>query len=326
MDYLLTYTLVGFVQSVLHTFLSPGDARYVALVASALSAFGTSQSGPLGQTRASIHKVAVVLLVNSVMSGAPSASLAATSAPVVVLHWMLATATVVLLPTLLSPFTDNDVFQQVSSLVFFMYAENSSFITESLHQDHVLAALAILVLHAVDSCRPSAAAAEKVVLRALSMLATNVVVSSLLEASATSTHDATEIGWLFAVIILFDNVRLQLHVATELKDYAVWKGASLISERLAFNGVPLDVVCWGCLALVAGAHVLRTLAKEVGTELRYGAVVDLGILVAVNAGLSLVKLSVQRMPNSLVWMALLGVVNVVHLVLSCLQSKKAEST
>lgn len=314
MDYMLTYALVQFVNGVLETFFSAEDVLFVALVGTALTSRGDI---PLGPTGASVRRVSAVLLANGVQTGLPGAFARETSGVLLVLHWLVATCAVVLLPTLLAPFTSDEVLGQVSRLVLFTYAENSAFITAGLHLDYVLAALAALVLYAVGTRVASAGAAEQAVLRALSMLATNVVVSSLLHGSA---GDALEIAWLVGVLIMLDNLSGWLEAAPELRDYAVWKAAALVGARLEFLEVPTDAVLGTVLAVVGFAWAAQRAAAAAGFALRYGAMLDLGVLVAANTALGVVERSVRKMPQSIVWVALLGTVNVVHVALDALRA------
>jgi hypothetical protein len=308
-DYMLTYALVRFVDEVLATYFSAGDVLFVALVATALTC---RADAPLGPTGASVRRVAAVLLANGVQTGLPSAFARETGDVMLVLHWLVATCAVVLLPTLLAPYTDEQVFAQVSRLVLFTYAENSAYITARLHLDYVLAAVAALALHAAEARAAVAGVAERTVLRALSMLATNVIVSSLLR---EDTGGLVEIAWLVGALILLDNVAASLAVASELRDYAVWRAAALIGARLEFFEAPADAVLGVVLGAVGLAYSAQCAAASAGFVLHYGAMLDLGVLVGANTALGVAERGVRALPPSLVWIALLGTVNVVHIAL-----------
>jgi hypothetical protein len=303
-DYMLTYGLVTFVDRVFATYFSRVDIVLVAAVAAAVTAHG-KRAGVLGQTGESVRRVAAILLANGVLASLPAASASETSGTVLVLHWLLSTAAAVLLPTLAAPFATDEVLAQVASLTLFAYAENASFITRALHADYVLAALAALALHAAHGVA-GAGGALGVALRALGMLATNVLVSALLRGTA---GDALEVAALLGALVVLDHLRPWLEAAGELRDYATWKASTLAAARLA--GSPRDAVFGAVAGAVGLACGLRDAAR-----LRFDAVIDVGVLVAANVAFAAAEDAVRALPASLVWVALLAVVNVVHVALA----------
>lgn len=319
-DHLVTYALVTFVRTLLARFFSLEDTLYLAgtvvVLTAGVLARGTGY-GVLERTAASAHGVGGVLLADAIMSAVPRPATADTGAASVLFHWTLSTASVILVPTLLTPVLRDDTAAKVSQLVLFMYAENSGFITRDAQVNHVLPVLALFVLCAARAREASPAPPVlAVVLRALAMLATNVVISTMLDDGATSTHDATEIAWLVAVLILFENVQRRFEVAGELKDYAVWKASTLVAARLALAGVPPDAVLFGALLFTAAAHALQAAVAAGGGLMRYDAVVQLGALVGVNAALAAVQAAMAATPPAVVWILLLSVLNAVHIALA----------
>ena len=314
MDYLLTYSLVQFMQKVIQRFLSAQDIFYVAVVLVVCSARVT-KVGSVGQSLYSLHKVAAVLLADTIMGAVPSPSGEHTSLFQLVVFWVLSTAAVVLVPTLLAEFTREEVSSQVSSLIFFMYAENSSVLTSDLEIDKVLPMLALLCLYFIRGRQPDAEGVERTVLQALSMMGTNVIISTLVTTSDATSSDMIEIAWLVGVLILFDNLEPWLDVAAELKDYALWKASTLLLARLLFRQIDLESIVLGVLLCIALAYALQLGLRSLHYELRYNAMIQLGVLVALNATLQAVQHSIQHLPHSIVWVVILSVVNVVHVML-----------
>jgi hypothetical protein len=300
-DYMLTYALVGFVGRVFERYFSRSDTLVVAAVV-----IGVTARGAGGQTGGSLRRVSAVLIANGVLAGMPAASATETSATVLVLHWLLSTSTVILLPTLAAPFTEEQVLTQISRIVLFAYAENAMFLTQMMHTDYVLAALAALVLHAARG-GGGGGGAVGIATRALGMLATNVIVTALMRGTA---GDALEIAVLLSALVLLDHLQPWLEAAGELRDYAAWKASALITTRLA--GAPRDAVLG---ALGAAIGVACGAQSALGKRLRYDAIIDVGILVMAGVVISAVETTVRAMPSSLVWVVLLAVVNVVHVVL-----------
>lgn len=314
-DYLLTYALVGFVRRVVTRYFAARDTIYIAVVLVTLTSCIHDGTHPLRKTVQSVHKVSAVLLTDMIMASIPTPSLTDTNLYTVVLSWVLSTAAVVLLPTLLTPLTAVDVAGQISSLVLFMYAENSVFLVWDPTVDLVLPGVALLVLYAAHRRMPQTQAVEHVVLQAMSMLVTNIIVSTVMDVKGTATDDSIAIAWLICTLVLFENVQQWAELATELKDYATWKAAGLLSARLQFNGVEDQTVLAFVLLMTVAAHVFQLGLRQFHSELWYNAIVELGVIVIVNTVLGSVQKHLATTPPQLVWIILLSFVNVIHLVL-----------
>jgi hypothetical protein len=302
-DYLLTYALARFAQQVLGPRVAPADV----LLAAAVVAAGTVAwpgGGALRRTAESTHKVAAVLFAQHLLGGLPrpgTGSLARIARDSAV-----ALSAVALVPTLLQPLLAEEAAAQVASLVFFMFAENSAQLTRDPELDHVLPFFAGLVLWATQS-RPQARGVERSLLHAAAMLATNVLVETMLGAADLS------IAALVAVLLLFDGLTTSLALAASLRDYAVWRSASLALALLLARGAPLALVVIGAGVCAGAAHAA---AGWLGA--RGDAAVGMALLVAGNAGLEGVRRTLLGTPPRLAWGVLLGVTNAVHLALRAL--------
>lgn len=320
-DYLITYALVQFVQKVLERTFSSADTLLVAGgVMMLCSAAGEGQRGVLSLTARSCHKVSAVLFAQHLMGLVPSPGGEHTSMFLVVLYWLLATSAVVVLPTLLAPVVTEEAASEVYNLVFFVYAENASFLVHHLHLERELPAIALIVLYGVQSRMPAALGVEVTVLRATSMLATNVLVGTLLATPGTTSAGGVEIGFLVAALIVFDGLAARIPAGGALRDYAVWKGATLVVTHLSVAGVPLDALLLGGLFLTAAAHALQEMLAEVGAVLRSDATVQIGVLVSTNVALEKVRGALDGTPVSFSWGILLATVNLVHLLLLTLKA------
>lgn len=98
----------------------------------------------------------------------------------------------------------------------------------------------------------------------------------------------------------------------------MWKSAALIAARLRFNGAADDEIIAGLALLAAAAHALRLGLRHLHAELRYDAVIELGVLVVVDTLLATVRRAVEGVPPARVWVLLLATVNVVELALGAL--------
>lgn len=312
MDYMLSYSLVQFVDAVMRRFFSAGDTLlWAAAAAAATRAHGASV---LGETAASVHKIAAMLVAEALFKGLRPPAAADTSLFVVAVAWLASTSAIAVIPVLLAPLADAEVREQITGLALFMYAESAGYLTQDLAVDHVLPALALAALWAAHSYEQAPGAVGTVV-RGSGMLATNIVITTLIEPSETASDDALEIAWLVVALIIFENAEKTLDVARELKDYAVWKGSALVAARLAFNGVPWDMIVVGAVMFVGAARLLQVSVTALAASCRYDAVVHLGALVAANGVLGAAGDALRAMPAAFVWIFLLALVNVAHLAL-----------
>ena len=312
-DYLITYSLVTFVGEVIKRYFSSHDIVSIALVVTAICQ-GVEErmlldSSVFKVTIDSMHRVGAILFVNSIMQTVHAASLSDTSMFVLVVSFIVSTGVVIIVPTVVKRAVDNrnDVASQISRLVFFMYAENSVLLTADTEVNRVMPALAIMVLCGLRGCRECASPVIQTLLQAFAMLATNVLVTTLVDSADTASDSATGIAWLVGFMIVLENIAAR--ESSDVRDYALWKSSALISIMLA--ALPREglIVCGGLLGCVSGLlHWITGASCETLT--------DLGVLLAANTFLDIVRINMQGVSPKLVWIVLLGFANIMHITLA----------
>ena len=333
MDYLIMYAFVQFLRGVIETFFAHSDIIYIsaatALVTTAwrhtvaVSAVQHALFIPVSDTLtvvvSALHRAGIILLVDTVMVSLRTVHIDDTDTHQALMYWITATGAVVLIPVLTESMHSVSAFTQLSRLVFFMYAENSEFLTQDTEINRVAPALAIVGLTVVRRWSKDVRSTLLTnLISAAVMLLTNIVINSLVgSATEAATDSEGEIAWVVALLLFSDQLQQMMPDAADVRDYAVWKSAQLLTSSLVYRGYDVLVISSGALCIAAGMHILTNAAAWPGSKfrLRSDAVTQLSILVAVNCVIDLFKTFMMGIPHRLLPLVLLVLLCVTSVVL-----------
>jgi hypothetical protein len=315
MEYLLTYSLVIFLKGVVDRFFSAKDLIHITLTCVSVTSMKT-QSNTIGVIFDTVHNVFSVLLVDTVMGSLRTPNTQDTSLHQGIMYWVSATAAVILFPVIIQT-TSRDMGDRLGGsrleqLLFFMYAENSAFLTQDLEINRVVPAVGLIALQYIEGQRVTAGSAGlplSSVIKATCMVLTNVVITTLLRSDSTATDGDAGIAWLVSLLVLFDSMREQSPHVNELRDYTVWKAADTVRQHMATQGMRQDTALF---VSTTTAYVFLSIGCYVSHT---GVIGDMSLLVAVNTVLDTVKAVLTGAPHSIVWLVLMTVLCTLHVAM-----------
>lgn len=333
MDYLLMLTFVQFIRgSIEHYFSTTSDILYIsvaaALVTTAWSHTACSKNTASPHIRVqetmsvivtALHRGSTLLLVDTLMKSLRTVSKDDTDQHEAFMYWISATGAVILIPVMVQSVQQTETSQQLARLIFFMYAENSEFLTQDSEINRVAPALAVVGLcfvhHFTNSCSTNVLFSN--LLHAANMLLMNIILNTLIaDGDEVAADSEAAITWVVTLLLLTDQLTGLSSDASDVRDYAIWKSAQLLAANVSAHGVDsLSMICCSFLA-ASLMQVLTSASKSVsGHRLHADAVVELGLLVAVNKILDVAKLSMLGIPHELLPVVLLSMLCVVHVAL-----------
>lgn len=317
MEYLITYSLVVFLKGVVNRFFSPRDLVYIALTLLAVTSLRIRMR-TVGVISDTIHGIFCVLLVDIVMEGLRTPTAQDTSLHQCIMYWVSATAAVVTIPVLVHAMGRETSEMlggpRLEQLIFFMYAENSAFLTQDLEINRVVPALGLIALQYTEGMKMNGITDTDTglpfssILRATSMVLTNVVVTTLLRSDNIATDGDAGIAWLVSLLVLFDSLQAQSARASEIRDYTVWKAADTVRQHAVAQGMSQDL---SLLVFTTSAYVFLSIGCYVSHT---GVIGDMSLLVAVNTALDTVKAVITGAPHSIVWLILMAVLCTLHVL------------
>lgn len=338
MDYLLVYTFVQFMKRVIHRFFVNADMLYIALGVAVFTycmiqirqfagkyANGLLLSPP--DTAASVqwtalHRVSCLLLVDIIMGGLRTVKTSDTDRYQSFMMFLVATASVILIPSLTSRFENTVTGEQIARLVFVMYAENSSYLTQDVEIDRVIPLLAIILISSMKYyCKTTMGLVSLKILHAVNMLLTSMLINTLFaEDVFTSADGEGRIAWMISTLVFADRLQLVFPYLQDIRDFAIWKSARLITLRLILHNVASSMINMCPLLVLFVFNVLGNLSKGYGYEFKTVAITDLCVLVVVNNLFEMAKSYLLCIPHSLVFMFLLSLLCAMQIILDVLRS------
>jgi hypothetical protein len=355
-DYLLTFALVKYGKMTVEKRLSAADGAYMALVVALVSGFvlqlRTGKS--VLQTARSLHRVSCILLVDNMMQyvsevGRANMSVFATSQ-----HLVVTTALLLLVPTFADLLPDETIQSETVRLAFFIYAENASFLTQDLEVDRVIPALAIILV-----CMLQNASNSKIlqtVCKGLSMLMSNALITVLLATKGITSDEAVQIAWLLCVSTMLQYFVYAIPGIIDLQEYTTWKVSSLLTNRLIYLRIERETIVVGSLLIAfwmytIGIQIQKAFYHETNdsdeekdskrqsahgsqsahgrqsnntTSMhRYGAITAICFLTSFNTIMQCVTDTLHYLPNHVVWVALLSILNLFEVLLQTLQLRQS---
>ena len=341
MDYLLTLSIATFVQKTVTRFLTSIDILYISLVTSVCTndrklnnEEGLRQNrGTLTIIMFTLHKISSILLIDSVMRYSTQTSPKNTNQHTIVMSYLVSTTLVIFVALIPERYQQTTTGSQVVRLAFFLYAENTSLFTNDAELKRVIPFLALVILlflHNITETEKTAktplTAVTGTVVRAFSMLMTNLFITTTLDITDNESTVIVDAVWMVGALVIFDNLRGEAPVFTDLKDYAVWKAARQIQQTAhlqitANNNDNANVFILLCSVLaIVVLIILQRFAESKQHQLRWDAAIDLNILICVNCVIGAIKEIIQNTPKSFILHILVSALTVTQVGLLHLQS------
>lgn len=344
-DYLLTFALVKYGKTTVEKILDPADGAYMALVVALVSGFvlQLNLGKSILQTARSLHRVTCILLVDNIMQYVSEVGRGNMSVFATMQHLVVTTALLLLVPTFADLLPDKTIQSETVRLAFFMYAENASFLTQDLEVDRVIPALAIILV-----CTLQNASENKIfqsVCKGISMLMSNALITVLLDNKGNTSDEAVQIAWLLCVSTMLQYFAYTISAITDLQEYTTWKVSSLLTNRLIYLQIEHESIVIGSLLIAfwmysiniligkafyngdrnqandgkSGRESETTHERHAMHESRYGAITAICLLTSFNTIMQSVTDTLHFLPNRIVWVALLSILNLVEVIMQLLQ-------
>lgn len=313
-NFLVMFAVVAFVKKVLATYIDDAStALYfsatLALITSPWAASHTERchKNALAVIPRSIHRIASLLTADRLMAGIAPPAIDAANVFRYVSYLLASTGAVMLAGPLQPLLADSETGSQVVHLVFYSYAENSSFVTQDPGLIVPLSATAVILLVYLRQPSTSKTPVAESLGKAAGMLLFNVLVWSTLVFPMKYASQVGSMVWLVAMLVLLDGFHREAGLFDEMRDFATWQASQLVAAVFSSHARLLILSS----LLVAGLCI----SVRATTRVDLSVLTHLAIIVAFDTMLSEVQHVVASTTHKVLWTVLVSVAVLTQLVL-----------
>lgn len=338
MDYLLMFIFIKFLRRVIERFFSSNDILFISLTLSVITnvigLHELSSSNALSTQKwifgrgiktvesimvfiSALHRASSLLLVDMLMSSLRTVKPEDTDTHQSFMYFIVATCSVIIIPVVTHKFENDETGNHISRLVFVMYAENSAFLTQDMEINQIAPFMAVVMLCCVKYYISDILGVTFLkILHAVNMLLTNVIVSTLMSSNKLLAADSDgETVWIITILMIADHIQQLFPGIQDVRDYAIWKSAQLLSLNFIARGIDTESICLVLFLILVLVSFLVYISQWRDYVLRCSAITELVLLVLVNTFFEVAKSFMMGIPHSLVFVFLLSLLCVVHIAL-----------
>lgn len=331
LDMIINLTIVNFAQAALQLFITKEDIIIFTLVAAVFFQGPTlycNKGSYLSELSKILSGPTHLILTRVVISYMEPLDKGSTMPISLILYFVNSCTVIAAISLFPDSYIQSIEGQKFSRLVLFMWADSLEILVNIARVNSIVPFVALICLVALDDIknwfehRQSSTKEQKTkqhvlgyFLTALRFALMNMFLNNTMETNVSASEAVLQVIKLVSIIIVLDHIKRDISELSDIRDFAVWKGATSIFYIASRFDFPALLLAFSTLVGTALWHV--AMWSSTGSS----AIIDIGAVIATNGVLDYVMQVLQTLdPKDFILIFVVFMV-VIHYILHKMNNK-----